>query len=69
MSAREMKLIYDSLTASGDLGVLFPSMIGDWVVDKKEFIIQYNSNERLLEYLDDDDDEDFFDEFSINEDY
>jgi len=61
MSAKEMKLIYDSLISSGDLEALFPTMTGEWAVDKKEFIIQYNSNERLLESLEDDDVDDIED--------
>ena len=56
MSAKEMKLIYESLLSSGDLEFLFPSMIGDWSIDKKEFIIQYNSNERVLSDINDGDD-------------
>lgn len=56
MSAKEMKLIYESLLSSGDLEFLFPSMIGDWNIDKKEFIIQYNSNERILGDISDGDD-------------
>lgn len=56
MSAKEMKLIYNSLLSSGDLEFLFPSMVGDWNIDKKEFIIQYNSNERILGDLSDGDD-------------
>jgi hypothetical protein len=43
MSAEEMKLIYSSLIDNGDFKVMFPTMTGEWEVDKKEFIIQYNS--------------------------
>jgi len=68
MSAKEMKLIYDSLIASGDLDVLFPTMTGDWFLDKKEFVIQYNSTERLLESLDEEDIDDM-DDLDIYEHY
>lgn len=69
MSAEEMKLIYSSLIDNGDLKVMFPTMTGEWEVDKKEFIIQYNSTERLLEFLEDDDDMDDMDDLCGNNEY
>lgn len=68
MSAEEMKLIYNSLLSNGDLEVMFPSMIGDWVVDKAEFIIQYDSTERLLESLEEDDTDDM-DDVGVNNEF
>jgi len=65
MSQSEIKHIYDSLVASGDIESLFPTMTGDWSLDKVEFSSQYNLTERLLENLD----EDFEDDFDIYEDY
>jgi hypothetical protein len=68
MSADEMKLIYNSLLTNGDLEVMFPSMIGDWIIDKAEFIIQYDSTERLLESLEEDDMDDM-DDVGINNEF
>ena len=68
MSADEMKLIYNSLLVNGDLEVMFPSMIGDWIVDKAEFIIQYASTERLLESLEEEDMDDM-DDVGINNEF
>lgn len=68
MSAKEIKLIYSSLLANGDLEVMFPTMTGDWSVDKSEFIVQYDSTERLLESLEDDD-MDEIDDFGSNNEF
>lgn len=60
MSQSEIRNIYDSLVVSGDLSSLFPTLTGDWSLDRIEFSSQYNLTERLLENLDGDlDDEDF----------
>ena len=48
MSVKEIKALYDSLVDSGDFEFLFPNFTGDWLVDKKEFSTQYNSNQKLL---------------------
>jgi hypothetical protein len=65
MSAEEIKLIYDSLITNGDLETMFPTMTGDWLTDKKEFTVQYNSTERLLDSLEDDDldDQDIYEHY------
>jgi hypothetical protein len=59
MSVREAKSIYDSLLKSGDLLDFYPNLTGVWLEDKKEFIIQYNSSQKLLEGDDDIFNEDF----------
>lgn len=60
MSQSEIKNIYDSLVKDGDLINLFPTLTGEWSLDRIEFSSQYSLTERLLENLDGDlDDEDF----------
>lgn len=60
MSAKEAKSIYMSLLETGDLWELFPSLTGDWLVDRVEFVSQYNANEAMLGLSDD---------FDFNDEY
>lgn len=53
---------YNHLLSKGYLLELFPDLTGEWEQDKKEFIVQYNKNQELLneDLTVDDEDEDFY---------
>jgi hypothetical protein len=44
MSKKQMKAVYDSLIASGDLLELYPELTGTWKLDQEDFKLQYSSN-------------------------
>lgn len=48
---KEAKKFYDSMLASGDLEILFPSMTGEWDKDKDKFIKQFNKTQNILNNL------------------
>jgi hypothetical protein len=46
----QLKSIYDSLVATGDLP---PHYCGDWKIDKNQFTLEYSRNNHM--FLDEDD--------------
>lgn len=56
---------YNSLLASGDLLQFFPDLKGNWEQDKKDFILQYNKNQEILnsDLTIDDDEESLYEGF------
>lgn len=48
MSARELKLVYESLLDSGDLLDMFEDMTGEWKKDKEKFKKQYHYSSDFL---------------------
>lgn len=64
MSVREARSIYDSLLKSGDLFDFYPNLTGVWIEDKKEFIKQYNTTQKLLEDQYESDDDFGFDDWN-----
>ena len=48
MSARELKLVYESLRDSGDLLEMYPNLTGEWKKDKPIFKKQYEFNSDFL---------------------
>lgn len=50
MSESEIKNLYDSLVKSGDLEDVFPDLTGDWMKDKKKFIVEYEKNQEMLDF-------------------
>jgi len=52
MSQLESKKMYESLLESGDLLDLFPMLSGEWDKDEKEFRVQQNLNDQLVDDFD-----------------
>lgn len=48
MSAKELKLVYESLRDSGDLMEMYPHLTGEWKKDKPIFKQQYEFNTDFL---------------------
>jgi len=48
MSAKELKLVYESLRDSGDLLDMFEDMTGEWKKDKEKFRKQYHYSSDFL---------------------
>lgn len=56
MSKKQMKAVYDSLIASGDLLDLYPELTGNWKLDQEDFKLQYEfSKESSLGGFEEDD--------------
>jgi hypothetical protein len=57
MSKKQMKAVYDSLIASGDLLELYPELTGTWKLDQEDFKLQYEFNKETslggLDFMDD----------------
>lgn len=45
---QQIKKEYDLLLESGDLEMLFPRASGIWETDKKQFVLIYEENQKLL---------------------
>jgi hypothetical protein len=48
MSAKELKLVYESLRDSGDLLDMYPNLTGEWKKDKPIFKQQYEYSTDFL---------------------
>lgn len=52
MSKKEIKLMYETISQSGDLLDMFPGMTGNWKFDKDDFTKYYEINTQLLNNAD-----------------
>lgn len=50
---QQIKKEYDLLLESGDLEMLFPRASGIWETDKKQFVLIYEENQKLLNNFED----------------
>lgn len=48
MPIKEAKALYYAMLDSGDLLELYPSLAGNWKEDEKQFLRDYESNNRIL---------------------
>ncbi len=54
------KKLYDTLIENEELTSIFPHLSGDWIKDKKQFILEQQQMEDLSEFVELEDEEEYY---------